>query len=304
MTIRKVAVFGASGNFGLPITTALLAASFQVTTITRTNSTATFPPGIPVLRTDYTTEALTAALRGQDAAVCVVGPAGISLQTAMIDAAEAAGVQRFIVDDFGWGPDMRGLPEFDDVHALRRAQWDYARTKEGGPLTWTGISVGNPIDWALRKFPAMGFDIATTTATIFDSGEERFTGTTLAGIGQSVVGLLQQHVAAETANRFVTVLSLETCQNELLRAFEAATGTAWTVRRSTTKALMASGREKHAAGDKDWVLDLVVAQLYDEGEGRCVVAPTRGASDAELLGVVAEDVEGVVMKALGLRDIV
>lgn len=89
------------------------------------------------------------ALQGQDAAVCVVGPAGVSHQTAMIDAAEAAGVKRFIIDDFGWGPDVRGLPEFAEVHKLRREQWEYARLKgqEYPSFTWTGITSGNPIDW-------------------------------------------------------------------------------------------------------------------------------------------------------------
>ncbi|KAI1137158.1 hypothetical protein F5Y05DRAFT_419635, partial [Hypoxylon sp. FL0543] len=52
-------------------------------------------------------EKLTAALSGQDAAVCAVGPTGISSQVSMVDATAAAGVRHFIVDDFGWGPDFR-----------------------------------------------------------------------------------------------------------------------------------------------------------------------------------------------------
>ncbi|KAJ4396145.1 hypothetical protein N0V93_000363 [Gnomoniopsis smithogilvyi] len=301
-SIRRVAVFGASGNFGRPITAALLQANFQITIISRSSSTATFPPGVSVLKITYTTEELTHALQGQDAAVCVVGPAGISQQIAMIDAAEAAGVKRFIVDDFGWGPDMRGLPEFAEVHMQRRRQWDYARIRaEKNPgFTWTGVTIGNPIDWALSKFPTMGFDVTNSSAVIYDTGEEYFTGTTLAGIGQSVVGILQRPV--ETANRFVKVLSIKTCQNELLHAFEKVTGKQWEIQWSTTRAILDRGRAKHSEGNTGWVLDLVVAQLYDEGEARCVVAPTREQSDAVLLGVALEDSEQVVSKALGLRD--
>lgn len=86
---------------------------------------------------------------GHDAAVCVVGPAGITHQVAMIDAAEAAGVKRFVVDDFGWGPDIRGLPEFSDIHAQRTATWLHAQAKaEAKPaFTFMGVAVGNPIDW-------------------------------------------------------------------------------------------------------------------------------------------------------------
>jgi len=73
---------------------------------------------------------------------------------AMIDAAEAAGVKRFIVDDFGWGPNVRGLPEFHDVHTKRKAQWDHAkaRANTNPNFTWTGISTGNPVDWVSNGF--------------------------------------------------------------------------------------------------------------------------------------------------------
>lgn len=73
----------------------------------------------------------------------------------MIDAAEAAGVCRFIIDDFGWGPNMRGLPEFAAIGAQRRVAWDYAKQRaEANPaFTYSGIATGNSIDW-VRFLPA------------------------------------------------------------------------------------------------------------------------------------------------------
>jgi len=67
----------------------------------------------------------------------------------MIDAAAAAGVKRFIIDDFGWGPNVRGLPEFKEIQSQRRAGWDHAKAvADSKPqFTFTGISTGNPIDW-------------------------------------------------------------------------------------------------------------------------------------------------------------
>lgn len=158
----------------------------------------------------------------------------------------------------------------------------------------------------------MLLDTSTHAAVIYDTGDAPFTGTTLAGVGQSVVGVLRR--PDETANRFVRVLSLTTCQNELLRACEAVTagtgrkprGAHDNVRFSTSAALLESGRRKHREGggaDGTWRLDLVLARLYGgagEGGGG-MVAPSRGESDAELLGVVAETPEEVVGKALGLR---
>ncbi|EEP78835.1 predicted protein [Uncinocarpus reesii 1704] len=241
---------------------------------------------------------LVKALEGHDAVVCVVGPAGIQYQAVMVEAAEAAKVKRFILNDFGWGPDIRSLPEFHDIHAQRRAGWDRAQVlaKANPEFTYTGITTGNPIDWALQKFPLMGFNIAQSSAIIYDSGTERFTGTTLTGIGQAVVGVLQH--PKETANRFVKAQSIQTCQNELLEAFEIVTGKKWDVQKSSVKTLLESGRSKAQAGTGGWVLDLVVAQLFEEGEARCMVAPSREESDAELLGMEAESPQQVVSRAL------
>ncbi|RHZ58380.1 uncharacterized protein CDV56_102937 [Aspergillus thermomutatus] len=280
------------------LATALQRAGFTVTIITRTESKSTFPPDIPVIRTTYTLENLTSALAGQDAAVCVVGPGGIGAQVTMIDAAEAAGVKRFIVDDFGWGVNPKSSPEFDAIQAHRRAGWDHAKAKaDSNPdFTYTGISTGNPIDWALKRFPLMVFDVVRCSAIIYDSGTEQFTGTTLEGIGQSVVGVLQH--PDRTANRFVKAQSIITCQNELLQAFQSVTGKQWEVQRASTHTLMEDGKRKFQESVSGWVLDLVVAQLFDEGQSRCLIAPSREESDADLLGIAEETAEQVVAKAL------
>lgn len=329
----------ASGNFGRPIINALVRASFQVTAISRrdspnnkNNNDDFAPQGVAVVKVDYDApDELAQALAGHDAAVCVFGGAAIAQgrPNAIVDAALRCDptVKRLVVDDFGWGPVAHRLPEFAPLHARRKAQWEYAQARAeeagGGVLTWTGIAIGNPIDWvkkkkdtlfmfivtegsclpplplhqALKKFPLMGFDTANQTATIYDDGREGFTGTTLEGIGQSVVGVLQH--LDETANRFVKVMSIMTCQKDLLQAFNKASGRAWDVRRSTTQALLERGREKLREGDKGWMLDLAVAQLYDVGQRWCVVAPFREESDSDMLGVVAETPDQIVRKVLG-----
>lgn len=149
---------------------------------------------------------------------------------------------------------------------------------------------------ALKKFPTMGFDVASQMATIYSKGKEQFTGTTLDGIGQSVVGVLRNLDA--TANRFVKVMSVRTCQDELLQAFNKASERAWGIRQDTTQALIERGRGKLRQGDHGWVLDLVVAQLYHGGQQPSVVAPSREESDSDLLGVVAETPDQIVRKVL------
>ncbi|KAI0206159.1 NAD(P)-binding protein [Astrocystis sublimbata] len=315
--IKTVAIFGAAGNFGAPITAALQEAGFAVTVITRPDSTAVFPAGLPVRSVEYgDVEAVAQALSGQDAVIAATGPGAVRDARGMVDAAAKAGVRRFIVNDFGWGGDFKSLPEFEPTGEARRVAWDraneYAQRDEGKEdgFTWTGITIGNPIDWALSKFPRMGFNISERRATIYDAGTESFTGTTLEGIGQSVVGVLTH--LFETANRFVKVRSIKTSQNELLAAFQRAAaaknenkeqeevegGKKWEIEHSNTQQLFEEGRRKHAQSIAGWTLDLVVYQLYAPGEARCVVAPTREASDSPLLGVKEEGVDEVVEKAL------
>ncbi|KAI1751652.1 NmrA-like family protein [Xylaria castorea] len=301
--IKKVAIIGAGGNFGAPITSALGSAGFDVTVISRPGSTSTFPTGLPVICLDYSdVRALENALAGQDAVVCVVGPGAIGAAKGMVDAAARAGVRRYIINDFGWGINKKSLPEFKLIGESRQVAWDcakeYARRDEGkeNGFTWTGITIGNPIDWALAKFPRMGFSVAERRATIYDAGTEEFTGTTLEGIGRSVVGVLRH--PAETANRFVKVRSIQVSQNALLSAFQKATKPEkWEVERSTAQQALEDGREKHAQGIGGWVLDLLVFQLYAPGEARCIVA-SREHSDSPLLGVREESVDEVVEKAL------
>ncbi|KAK8102483.1 NAD(P)-binding protein [Apiospora sp. TS-2023a] len=309
--ISKVAVFGASGNFGTPITAALIKAGFDVTIFTRpapapTPATARsdFPAeaGSVVEVADYGDVAsLTEALAGHDAVVSVLGPGAIAYEVPLVDAAEAAGVQRFIVNDFGWGQNPRSFPEMLEVGARRHVAWDHAKEKAAANpgFTWTGITIGNPIDWALRKFPRMGFNVAEGTAVIYDSGTEHFTGTTLEGIGQSVVGVLTH--PAETANRFVKARSIKTCQKELLEGFQSETSGKhdWSITHEKAVDLLEGGRQKRQSGDRGWILDLLVTQLYEEGSARCVVAASREDSDAELLGIREETAREVAAKALG-----
>ena len=152
---------------------------------------------------------------------------------------------------------------------------------------------------ALRKFPAMGFDVKNSSATIYDAGDEMFTGTTLEGIGQSVVGVLRH--PDQTANRFVNVRSINTCQNELLEAFERVTGRHWPVTHSTVEAMKAEGQARYKAGTGGWTLYIAVAQLLDPGMARNVVAPSREASDADLLGIAEETPVSTAERVLKLQ---
>ncbi|KAI1812346.1 NAD(P)-binding protein [Poronia punctata] len=307
-TIKKVAIFGASGNFGTPITAALINAGFTLTIFTRPNSTSSFPPGIPIVKVDYSDEeGLAKELKGQDAVVSVLGPAAVGCGKGMVDAAFKAGVGRFILNDFGWGFGENALPEFKSIGEKRSIAWErameLASSSPSSPFTWTGITIGCPIDWALAKFPKMGFNLDTHQATIYDSGTEYFTGTTLSGIGQAVVGVLLNAAEETTRNRFVKVRSVMTCQNDILAALQKREkeGKEWSIEYSTAKQVLDEGRRKYENGEGGWALDLLVYQLFAPGERRCVVVGDgeEDLKDCRLLGVLQEGVDDVVGKAMG-----
>ncbi|KAF2204783.1 NAD(P)-binding protein [Delitschia confertaspora ATCC 74209] len=293
--IQKVGIFGASGTLGTPITASLIASNFALTIITRPESSSSFPAAIPVIRTEYTVEALTTTFIDHkiEAVVSAVGVAGISIQEVIIEAAALAGVKRFILSDFGYGPGHQGLEEFEEIGRPRREVLKWADMMAGDVegFTWTAVAIGVPVDWALKKFPTLGFNIQDRKATIYDSGTEAFTGTTLRGIAAAVVGILNH--PDETANKYLRVRSIQTCQNELLAAFEEATGENWEVEYEKSSDLMARGRQKLKNGDGAWVLDLIVAQLLEEGAGRSVVV-TAEEADNGILGMGEESVHSMV----------
>jgi hypothetical protein len=92
-------------------------------------------------------------MRGQDAVVCVVGPAGLSLQTTMMDAAVAAGVRRFVVDEFGRFPGHKGLPDLEAFGVARKVVLRYAAEKAAlnSTFSWSAVAIGHPFDWVSKS---------------------------------------------------------------------------------------------------------------------------------------------------------
>lgn len=57
---------------------------------------------------------------------------------------------------------------------------------------------------------------------IVDSGNERYSATTMTQIGQAVAGVLLK--PEETANQYLELASFNTCQNEILQVLEESLG--------------------------------------------------------------------------------
>lgn len=148
----------------------------------------------------------------------------------------------------------------------------------------------------------MGFDIPEKKATLLDSGNGLFTGTTVVHIARAVVSTLRH--PDETANRFVQVRSIETTQMRLLKAFETVTGEKWEVGFVDSQAVYERGKGKLARGEPGVVLDLVPYQLFAEKRGAMgsSVLVSSEESDGGLLGIEEIDEVTLLREVLGCKQ--
>ncbi|ETS74661.1 hypothetical protein PFICI_13145 [Pestalotiopsis fici W106-1] len=291
-TFQNIAIVGASGNVGAAAVQELLAQGFTVTALTRASSTATFPAGVRVEKIDdySSVTALTAALRGQDAVVSAVATTVVPSQIALVDAAVAAGVKRFLPSEFG--ANTRTLVGNDGVTAALGTKTrvnDYLvqKSSENEDFSWTSVVAGSFFDWSL-DMGTYAFNKTTKTATIFDSGNAPLHVSTVPFIAKAVAAVLRH--PEETKNRYVTIASGYTSQNKLLQRAEKTTGQTWTVERVATADLKRVGREALERGDFGAAFGpLLQSHLFQDDGGRLVTTE----NDNDVLGLREEDLDAI-----------
>ncbi|KAK3385416.1 hypothetical protein B0H63DRAFT_472888 [Podospora didyma] len=294
VSIKTVAVLGGTGNLGPFIVQELLSAGFSVTGVTReasTNSTPKFPEGLDIKRVDYTSfDALKAAFEGQDAVVSVVGGPGVPAQKIAVDAAVAAGVKRFIPSEFGINTrNVRGQP-IAKIIGGKIAIVDYLQevAKEHPEFSWTGLSTGLFFDWALER-GTLSFNLKDKTASIVDSGNEKWQASNLPQIGKSVAAILNH--PDETANKYLGTASFNLSQNELIGVVEELTGVKLAIIHLKSEDIQKAGEEKIAQGDFRAFLDFLRVHNFADGAGNALKAEE---SANELIGLPYEDLRETV----------
>ncbi|MCJ1437472.1 hypothetical protein MMC27_006859 [Xylographa pallens] len=299
MTIKNVILIGAGGNLGPSILSALTSdPRFTVSVLSRHSSTSTFPPQVTVHRISdaYPEAELLAAFRGQDAIVSTLSHAATGAHKAIIDAAVAAGVQRFIPSEFGsdtQNANLRAL--LPAVFGPKIEVVDYLRAQEATGLTWTAVITGAFFDWGLRV-GFLGFDLAARTATVLGDGATEWATTNLAQIGRAVRNALL--APEKCANRYVYVSSFTVSQNGILAALEKATGQQWAVTRVDAEAVKRAALARMAKGEFDLgvVTDLIRVVHFVDGYGSNYVEAGRGSN--ELLSLETESLDETVARVL------
>lgn len=107
----------------------------------------------------------------------------------------------------------------------------------------------------------LGWDIKTTSGTLFDSGNQEFTATTLRKVAEAISSVLVH--ADETKNQYVQVASFNLTQNMVWKALENVSGKAFSMKRMSTADLQSLATKHLADGDLDSAYyDLVTATVY------------------------------------------
>ena len=288
----------AAGDLGTPVLKAILdSGKFNVTILTRPESKSTFPAGVEIVRADYASiDALTSALRGQDAVVSTLGTGAILGQSVLVDAAIAAGVKRILPAEFGSdynNPKAAALPVFGYKVVIRKHIED--KVAAGANITYTYVTNSVFLDWGLN----VGFllDLKSPEPKLYNNGEYIFSTTTLASVGQAVVGVLSN--PDETKNRSVFVEDLAISQKRILElAQKVAPEKKWTPVNVNLDDLGKWAYGKLAEGDYslDVMYTFINLGVFQDGYGSRFEK-----LDNELLGVTGKseaDVEDLIRNVL------
>ncbi|TFA99693.1 hypothetical protein CCMA1212_008606 [Trichoderma ghanense] len=282
--IKKVAVLGASGNLGPHVINGLLEAGFEVTAITRLTSQWTFPEGVSVRRVDITSkEAIEGALQDHDALVSTISPAALGHQRTIIDAAVAAKIRRFIPSEFGVDTRRTEEKALGWIVKNKVNSTDYLDevARKNGWFTWTGLAVGLFFDWGIKSEVVLGINAKDKTATIIDSGDKPYAATNVSFIAETVAAILKK--PEQTANKYLSVFSFVTTQNEVLKVFEEESGSKFQITHVKGSDLIQAANESVAKGDYPNSLIPYVQYTFLADESGDPVDISK--SDGNLLGV-------------------
>ncbi|KAF2870222.1 oxidoreductase CipA-like protein [Massariosphaeria phaeospora] len=302
MPPTRVAIAGATGNLGIPLLHALLAADYSIIALSRVggNSSKLKPhPNLLIKEVDFTAiDSLASALSGVEVVVSCLATTAIGSQNPLIDASVAAGVKRFIPAEFGMDSQnalAMQLPVCVPKVATQKYLLEKSNTNPG--FTYTGIANGMFLDWGLQV--GMIADVAKHTATLYNGGDVPFSATTLADVVKAVCGVIGNQ--DQTANRIVYVHSAVVTQKQLIRYAKEKDGKEWetTVKKTEDIRLesLAELGKGSGADIETAMLGFCICALWDLDYG----CDFSGHLDNELLGVEEmgeADLRGIVENSL------
>lgn len=113
-----------------------------------------------------------------------------------------------------------------------------------------------------------GISLENKSITIFDSGNQKVSTTSLSYLAEGVVAILQH--PDETANKYINIVEFEVTQNLLHKLFEEETGSKFTVEHKTSDEAEKKGKEKVAAGGRFPFEEFLQKYWFGDGPGHAI----------------------------------
>jgi hypothetical protein len=285
---------------------------FNITAITRPESTSELPPSIKVAKASNDDHAaLVAALRGQDVLLITLSvTASPDTESKLIRAAAEAGVPWVMPNH--WGCDVledvvQDIPGFGKVG---QAHKDIAAA---GVSSFLSLATGFWYEWSLAIPPSFGFDFPSKSATFFDDGETAISISTWPQVGRAVTALLSLPIKSENGNterclehfknQIVYVNSFTISQKDMFDSVLRVTGDKpedWTINKEPARERYASAVKALQGGDRMAYVRMMYTRLfYDDGCGN--FEASRGVSN-EILELPKEDLDEATARAIERAD--
>ncbi|OQE43302.1 hypothetical protein PENCOP_c003G06339 [Penicillium coprophilum] len=282
--IEKICLVGATGQIGSHIAKELLSTQkFQVTALTRPESTSTFPEGILVKKIDYKDQsALVEALKGQDALIITLaGNAEPDHEEKLIKAAAEANVPWVVPNE--WGPDSDNEALAKDSILAQAKQKIRRYIESCGKSSWMCLVCGFWYTFSLTGGSSrFGFDIPNRTMTFYDDGRTKINTSTLEQCGRALARLLSLKIhpdnenyhgptLSQFRNKPVYISSFLVSQEDMFQSVLLATGTteqSWMIKYQDVKERYQEGMEEWQKGNMEGMYKLLYSRVfYPNGGG-------------------------------------
>ena len=226
-----------------------------------------------------------------DLIISTISGNSFEIQKEIVECAIDVGVPRFMPYEFGQDGLNEKVRERLPPNRVRAQTIEYLKQQSAdGKISWVAVATGIDIDRGLMN-GNLGFDIKWQSATIHGKGHEHFAASSGSWLGRVVLAVIRNWQSVE--NQYIYAAGLTTSGNDVVTAFEKATGKEFLASHSDVKDCVREAERRIKQGYPDAGMFLMGRSvMYDESIG--AVRPFEDEDAKKKLGLDAEKLEEIV----------